>query len=539
MPLCLNNTFGLNNTLGLNGTLGCISPSAPDVLGWDVVLLGLWASTAADVITRILTLLLLAPYSLASVAFTVALLFRTLPEQIWEYFKPESKKFEKMQSSVWTIHGKQYDMTDYVKHHPGGEWAINLGRNRDCTGLFESYHVFSNQAKLQKILARYEIRSASTDGQAQHKAVIDVPSKTDELVFNDAFHQDVKQMLRKHFEGKSHHMKPSSGCLNIMILLGQIYSVYYFLCGRVWAMMVLPFLGALSTFMLAHDASHFAVSKRPWINSLASYSGMPLFFPATCWSLQHVVQHHVYVNDDDDVDLFHFLPACRTTRLTRWVKSFRLQYLAIWAVLPTSVSHLSFVVPVDLTTGQVDMVTGSRRYEQVQNLDDFVARSKWHILAELFLSVSFLMMGIRSFGVLDGVRRVFTVYTISSWIFVIITQGAHLQEECMVGKEDEYRSWAKRQAATSVNFATDSWFWCLVTGGLNMQSIHHVVPIVGSSHFRELYPEFKRICAKHGLPLKETTDVVQFFRGFLQWIRELAEMGEVEVEAEKEHLKAS
>mmetsp|Transcript_71471 Transcript_71471/g.126245 ORF Transcript_71471/g.126245 Transcript_71471/m.126245 type:complete len:86 (-) Transcript_71471:263-520(-) len=45
----------------------------------------------------------------------------------------------------WYIHGHAYDLRSFAKHHPGGEVAINLGRNRDCTALFESYHPFTEK----------------------------------------------------------------------------------------------------------------------------------------------------------------------------------------------------------------------------------------------------------------------------------------------------------------------------------------------------------------------------------------------------------
>ena len=43
----------------------------------------------------------------------------------------------------WLIHGHEYDLNDFVRRHPGGKEAILLGRGRDCTALFESYHSFT------------------------------------------------------------------------------------------------------------------------------------------------------------------------------------------------------------------------------------------------------------------------------------------------------------------------------------------------------------------------------------------------------------
>jgi hypothetical protein len=54
---------------------------------------------------------------------------------------------------LWTIYGVDYDLSDFVSRHPGGEQAILLGRGRDCTALFKSYHPFTSQHRA--VLQRY------------------------------------------------------------------------------------------------------------------------------------------------------------------------------------------------------------------------------------------------------------------------------------------------------------------------------------------------------------------------------------------------
>jgi cytochrome b involved in lipid metabolism len=63
---------------------------------------------------------------------------------------------------LWTIRGAEYDLSDFVSRHPGGEGAILLGRGRDCTALFESYHPFTTQHRA--VLQRYRRRQPARDG---------------------------------------------------------------------------------------------------------------------------------------------------------------------------------------------------------------------------------------------------------------------------------------------------------------------------------------------------------------------------------------
>ena len=53
-------------------------------------------------------------------------------------FEPKDK------SELWNIYGKPYDLEEFVHRHPGGVNAIELGKGRDCTALFESYHPFTD-----------------------------------------------------------------------------------------------------------------------------------------------------------------------------------------------------------------------------------------------------------------------------------------------------------------------------------------------------------------------------------------------------------
>jgi hypothetical protein len=42
----------------------------------------------------------------------------------------------------WTVYrGVAYDLTAFIDRHPAGAWLVRLAIGRDCTALFESYHL--------------------------------------------------------------------------------------------------------------------------------------------------------------------------------------------------------------------------------------------------------------------------------------------------------------------------------------------------------------------------------------------------------------
>lgn len=64
----------------------------------------------------------------------------------------------------WTVYrGVAYDLTSFIDRHPAGNWLINLAIGRDCTALFESYHlrprVASEQLKRLPVLQDFPVDS--------------------------------------------------------------------------------------------------------------------------------------------------------------------------------------------------------------------------------------------------------------------------------------------------------------------------------------------------------------------------------------------
>jgi len=77
---------------------------------------------------------------------------------------PES--FDK--TMLWEINGTFYDLSTFVNQHPGGKEALLLGRGRDCTALFESYHPFS-KAKGRQVLEKFRVSNGAVSQSTETK----------------------------------------------------------------------------------------------------------------------------------------------------------------------------------------------------------------------------------------------------------------------------------------------------------------------------------------------------------------------------------
>jgi cytochrome b involved in lipid metabolism len=67
----------------------------------------------------------------------------------------------KINPNHWIVHGKKFDLTDFVAKHPGGAHSISFGRGRECTALVEQYHPFSD--KVWNVLRKYEVKEEGDD----------------------------------------------------------------------------------------------------------------------------------------------------------------------------------------------------------------------------------------------------------------------------------------------------------------------------------------------------------------------------------------
>jgi hypothetical protein len=72
------------------------------------------------------------------------------------------EKVSAIMPDVWIYDGEAYDLSDFVKKHPGGEFFIGRMKNRDITTLVNIFH--RNPQKVKKVLQKYSLgRKATPD----------------------------------------------------------------------------------------------------------------------------------------------------------------------------------------------------------------------------------------------------------------------------------------------------------------------------------------------------------------------------------------
>jgi len=156
----------------------------------------------------------------------------------------------------------------------------------------------------------------------------------------------------------------------------------------------------------------------------------------------------------------------------------------------------------------------------VGNYDSLLKYCTPHLVVTFSLSALFIIVPFLLFKWPKSIAFVALPYIISSIIFVIITQLSHIKEVVQPTKPHE--NWMRQMVESSMDYSQDSAFWSLVTGSLNMQSIHHCLPAVDSSQLFELYPKFRAICKKHGVTIHEVPTFWDAIKKYWSYIHTLS-----------------
>ena len=111
----------------------------------------------------------------------------------------------------------------------------------------------------------------------------------------------------------------------------------------------------------------------------------------------------------------------------------------------------------------------------------------------------------------------------ASVLFTLVTQVSHLQQECFGQPHahagaDQHAAWYRCQVESSVDYHVGSDVCRILTGGVNLQSLHHLLPGLHPCHMTGFYPTYAHIARTHGFRVKVMPLFTAAFRGFLALI---------------------
>lgn len=376
----------------------------------------------------------------------------------------------------WTLYGQTLDLEEFKKYHPGGSLAILLGEERDCTRLFEQNHC------------------RNTINQTMLKQLAKEQGKEIDPTIKDPFQQEILQMAYDH---KAYTATKPMIWFAITIACVVAITWIGWASGSWVACFLLPFMNWLLVGNVVHEAGHFSFTECQWLNETLALLSAPLDFNITFWYLQHNMSHHTHTNEAaHDIDTHHAEPMIRSHSQATWNP-----LNAFQSITGPLLNFTLAIISQTITYPLLLVLKDKLPTKFFGNYDAYLKYSIPKLVIQAALTLLFIVVPFLLFKWPKALAFILIPYVISAMIFMTVTQVSHIQEEAQPEKPNE--NWMRQMVESSLDYSQESEFWFLVSGGLNIQSLHHCLPAMGSSQLFHLYPKFRAICEKHGVKLHE------------------------------------
>ena len=421
---------------------------------------------------------------------------------------------QKFDERYWVIHGVSYDLTDFAKKHPGGEHILYLGKGRDCTELFESVHAIAGMDKPRQLLAKYAVPSE--------------PKKLEMFKWEEnGFYSVVRKRVEEHFVGKNY--KATWGVyikLAILLLINQYCWINAFLTGNFWWAIVSGMATEMVGFCLMHDSSHYAVSKKPYVNYIGLLWSSWTLWNHWLWLQHHCYGHHSYTGiygKDPDVhnaEIFlrkHYKMKKKSfTPFQKWYSWFLLTVIpnqhigqAILYQVTPRLSKKVFITPT------VDPPKIILYHSYLVMTLSFV----WHLLVPLyFQSLSTVLL------------LWFCNYTMMGISYFLNVAPNHDTESTLRNHPAHgvVLDWGEHQVRCTGNHSLgDGIIDRIITqlwGGMNYQIEHHLFPTLNHAHYPEVSKIVQKTCKEFNIPYNVEGDWLSAIRSYGKFIGIMADI---------------
>lgn len=257
-------------------------------------------------------------------------------------------------------------------------------------------------------------------------------------------------------------------------------------------------------FNLSHDASHFVLSRRRWVNRAVHETVFALMgVSGYLWQMRHVGSHHVFPNvpgcdaDIDDNGIVRLAPHAA------WKPWHRFQHLYAPLLYPLATLHTMFVQDFVYLFKRKLANMVDIRHSPAQ-IAIFFAGKAFHFGLALALP---LMLSERGAGEIVACYLLMSALVSMAFVYVVI--GTHIADEASfpeVSAEGRIaKSWAQHAVEASIDWVPNSRGAAFLLGGFNSHVTHHLFPTVSHTHYLALTPMVQAAARRHGLKYTVTT----------------------------------
>jgi len=377
----------------------------------------------------------------------------------------------------YKIHDKLYDLTDFVKIHPGGiDMFNNLKPDTNITPMIYAYH--KNPKSILEMLPKYEV------------------PQTDDIIiqYDTSYTYDKYCELKKLVYDEIHEKKIPLYWSNTEIAYNTfMLSVYLGIWGYCFwnannlSYLWMCLLGVINMGYVAlvfHETSHYTGFKSQKLNNIISYLIMSPIITTEDWKYEHNYLHHSFTNTnyDDDYEQNKIMFRHSNTHIHYFHHRFQFLYAFVMFILG------------GFSKGPLSSIENKR----------------WNILLFFIILYNF------------GYIHTTIMYGLTGLLFLSIAQASHIQHECIQINTENKNDFLYNQVSSSMNYRTDDFITRFLCFGLDIQIEHHLFPNIPHSSLRQIQHVVRGYCNKNDIPYIEKPSI---FSSIYSYICYLFNMG--------------
>lgn len=418
------------------------------------------------------------------------------PTFSWE----EIKKHNNHNDCWIVIDQNVYDVTSWVKNHPGGN-TLTVLAGEDATAMYYSNHFKNLKPLLDKFFIGYV---------EQHEPHFSV--------FEDEFFTTLKQRVANYFQSNNinYRKTPKNNRLILFTALFLIscWACLYFL--PPWGILAAIPMGLATSSLIGsfgHEQIHgnlfprLSQRKGYWIINNILWGIFIPFMPECYFQYEHIRHHNYPMNPEHDYDVLALKDFVRLS--DNIPKKPQHNYQHLYA--PFTYGYYIFL---QLLGGYTTSFFDERELLKDRgNLRDIIFSSivafSFHILLPIYLtSIWWVLLGAG-------------IYFFTWQSAIYISSGLpHMMGTAK--QENSNNSWSFHVCNTTVNLKGGDTFYNWLTGGLNYHLNHHLLPSVPQEHLHAVDPIVQQTCKEFGYPYINYTSFRSYYSDHYQLLKSLA-----------------
>ena len=379
---------------------------------------------------------------------------------------------------MFKVHDKLYDITNFIKFHPGGtDMFRHLKPYTNITPMIYAYH--KNPRNILQILQKYEVDDKYDDKcnvLINYDANYDYDNycKLKELVYEEIYDKKIPLYWTKKEIAYNAYML----CMYLSIWGYCFLNSNGLLC---WWMLLLSFFTIGHIALIFHETSHYVGFKNQKINTIiSSYIAYP-FLSVNEWKERHNYLHHCFTNTKYDQDFDKNKLILRHSNEHVKYTHHKFQYLYAMVLFALNGYNKTILMSIK-----------SKDYIQ-------------------FFGVIFIYYW---FGFINAL----VLFGSIGFGYTFIANLSHIQYECIQINADKKNDFLYNQVSSSMNYKTDDILSRFICFGLDIQIEHHLFPNIPHSSLRKIKHVVRNYCDNNNIPYIEKENILQSIYSYITYL---------------------